>query len=248
MRSRSSCSPRRARSDRRSRPAFDLQIDGQTLTGRAGQTILEVCRDNGIEVPTLCYEPKLPGLRCLPHVRGRGGGRGRAAHQLLARRGAGHGRADPDAAPAPGPQDQPGADLQRPQRLLPAALPEQVPQPHRYPGVPEGEHGRQRSSSRRASSSGPSRSPASSGASAPPRARSTAAGTRWRRPSRSATATATPATRCSRRRRAGMKAPVPFEVQPPSGKRAAVIGSGPGGHVRRVLPRHRGSRRHRLRA
>jgi len=43
-------------------PAFDLEIDGQTLRGRAGQTILEVCRENGVEVPTLCYEPKLPGF------------------------------------------------------------------------------------------------------------------------------------------------------------------------------------------
>ncbi len=55
-------------------PAFDLQIDGRTLTGRAGQTILEVCRDNGIEVPTLCYEPKLPGFgacrMCVVEVEG----------------------------------------------------------------------------------------------------------------------------------------------------------------------------------
>ena len=43
-------------------PAFDIEIDGRRLTGRAGQTILDVCRDNGIEVPTLCYEPKLPGF------------------------------------------------------------------------------------------------------------------------------------------------------------------------------------------
>jgi formate dehydrogenase major subunit len=47
---------------RLSSPAFSIEIDGRTLTGRAGQTILEVCRDNGIEVPTLCYEPKLPGF------------------------------------------------------------------------------------------------------------------------------------------------------------------------------------------
>ena len=59
---------------------------------------------------------------------------------LLARGRAGDGRPDADAAPAPGPQDQPRADLQRPQRLLPAALPEQVPQPHRHPGLPEGQH------------------------------------------------------------------------------------------------------------
>jgi NADPH-dependent glutamate synthase beta subunit-like oxidoreductase/formate hydrogenlyase subunit 6/NADH:ubiquinone oxidoreductase subunit I/ferredoxin len=43
-------------------PEFSIEIDGRTLTGRAGQTILEVCRDNGVEVPTLCYEPKLPGF------------------------------------------------------------------------------------------------------------------------------------------------------------------------------------------
>jgi NADPH-dependent glutamate synthase beta subunit-like oxidoreductase/formate hydrogenlyase subunit 6/NADH:ubiquinone oxidoreductase subunit I/ferredoxin len=47
---------------RLSSPAFSIEIDGRTLTGRAGQTILEVCRDNGVEVPTLCYEPKLPGF------------------------------------------------------------------------------------------------------------------------------------------------------------------------------------------
>jgi formate dehydrogenase major subunit len=43
-------------------PEFSIEIDGRTLTGRSGQTILDVCRDNGIEVPTLCYEPKLPGF------------------------------------------------------------------------------------------------------------------------------------------------------------------------------------------
>ncbi|CAN5801684.1 hypothetical protein BH23CHL8_BH23CHL8_22260 [soil metagenome] len=45
-----------------SAPTFDIEIDGRRLTGRLGQTILEVCRDNGVEVPTLCYEPKLPGF------------------------------------------------------------------------------------------------------------------------------------------------------------------------------------------
>ncbi len=55
-------------------PAFSLEIDGRTLTGREGQTVLEVCRDNGIEVPTLCYEPKLPGFgacrMCVVEVEG----------------------------------------------------------------------------------------------------------------------------------------------------------------------------------
>jgi NADPH-dependent glutamate synthase beta subunit-like oxidoreductase/formate hydrogenlyase subunit 6/NADH:ubiquinone oxidoreductase subunit I/ferredoxin len=43
-------------------PTFTVEIDGRQVTGQVGQTILEVCRDNGIEVPTLCYEPKLPGF------------------------------------------------------------------------------------------------------------------------------------------------------------------------------------------
>ena len=45
----------------------------------------------------------------------------------------------PDRGGPPPAGDQPGADLQRPQRVLPAALPEQVPQPHRHPGLPQAE-------------------------------------------------------------------------------------------------------------
>ena len=45
-----------------STPTIRLEVDGRTVDGKVGQTILEVCRDNGIEVPTLCYEPKLPGF------------------------------------------------------------------------------------------------------------------------------------------------------------------------------------------
>jgi formate dehydrogenase major subunit len=47
---------------RLSSPTFTVEVDGKQFTGRAGQTILEICRDNGIDVPTLCYEPKLPGF------------------------------------------------------------------------------------------------------------------------------------------------------------------------------------------
>ena len=36
-------------------------------------------------------------------------------------------------------RDEPRADLLRPQRVLPAALPEQVPEPHRHPGLPQAE-------------------------------------------------------------------------------------------------------------
>ncbi|MEO8230488.1 MAG: 2Fe-2S iron-sulfur cluster-binding protein, partial [Chloroflexota bacterium] len=35
-------------------PAFRIEVDGRVVEGHAGQTILEVCRDNGIEIPTLC--------------------------------------------------------------------------------------------------------------------------------------------------------------------------------------------------
>ena len=45
-----------------STPIIRLEIDGRVVEGTEGQTILEICRANGIEVPTLCYEPKLPGF------------------------------------------------------------------------------------------------------------------------------------------------------------------------------------------
>jgi formate dehydrogenase major subunit len=57
-----------------STPAIRLEIDGKIVEGTEGQTILEVCRANGIEVPTLCYEPKLPGFgacrMCVVEVEG----------------------------------------------------------------------------------------------------------------------------------------------------------------------------------
>ena len=35
-------------------------IQDQKITGRKGQTVLEILRDNGVHVPTLCYHPKMP--------------------------------------------------------------------------------------------------------------------------------------------------------------------------------------------
>ena len=127
--------PQRPQSSTRIR----IEVDGRVVEGFEGQTILEVCRDNGIEIPTLCYEPKLPGLRRLPDVRRRGRGRGAPADLVLARVRAGDEGPDPDRGGPPPAPDQPRADLQRPQRLLPAAVPEQVPQPHRHPGLPQGQ-------------------------------------------------------------------------------------------------------------
>jgi len=57
-----------------STPRIRIEVDGRIVEGLEGQTILEVCRDNGIEVPTLCYEPKLPGFgacrMCVVEVEG----------------------------------------------------------------------------------------------------------------------------------------------------------------------------------
>lgn len=36
-----------------------LTIDGREVIGKKGQTILEVARDNGIDIPYLCYHPKV---------------------------------------------------------------------------------------------------------------------------------------------------------------------------------------------
>jgi NADH dehydrogenase/NADH:ubiquinone oxidoreductase subunit G len=36
-----------------------LIIDGQEVHAEEGQTLLEVARANGIEIPTLCYHPLL---------------------------------------------------------------------------------------------------------------------------------------------------------------------------------------------
>ena len=63
-------SPQRPQSSARIR----IEVDGRVVEGFEGQTILEVCRDNGIEIPTLCYEPKLPGFgacrMCVVEVEG----------------------------------------------------------------------------------------------------------------------------------------------------------------------------------
>jgi formate dehydrogenase major subunit len=38
---------------------FRLNINGKEVTGRPGQTILQVARENGIEIPTLCYDDRM---------------------------------------------------------------------------------------------------------------------------------------------------------------------------------------------
>ncbi|ATW24035.1 molybdopterin-dependent oxidoreductase [Candidatus Formimonas warabiya] len=38
---------------------YRLNINGNEVVGRPGQTILEVARENGIEIPTLCYDERI---------------------------------------------------------------------------------------------------------------------------------------------------------------------------------------------
>jgi formate dehydrogenase major subunit len=38
---------------------LNLIIDGRSVVGRPGQTILDVARENGIEIPTLCFDDHL---------------------------------------------------------------------------------------------------------------------------------------------------------------------------------------------
>ena len=74
IRSPSGCSTTQSPQRPQSTPRIRIEVDGRVVEGFEGQTILEVCRDNGIEIPTLCYEPKLPGFgacrMCVVEVEG----------------------------------------------------------------------------------------------------------------------------------------------------------------------------------
>jgi bidirectional [NiFe] hydrogenase diaphorase subunit len=53
-----------------------LHMDGHMVSGRVGETLLEVARENGIDIPTLCYQEGLApwgGCRlCMVEVEGQG--------------------------------------------------------------------------------------------------------------------------------------------------------------------------------
>ena len=53
---------------------ISLTINGKTCAGEAGQTILEIARANGVDIPTLCYLKGLTpwgGCRlCLVEIEG----------------------------------------------------------------------------------------------------------------------------------------------------------------------------------
>jgi predicted molibdopterin-dependent oxidoreductase YjgC len=46
--------------DRITLTVFGKDFQGKKVQGKAGQTVLEVFRENGVYVPTLCYHPKMP--------------------------------------------------------------------------------------------------------------------------------------------------------------------------------------------
>ena len=53
---------------------LNLTIDGKAITARPDQAILEVARENGIHIPTLCYQKRLTLIKscriCLVDVEG----------------------------------------------------------------------------------------------------------------------------------------------------------------------------------
>jgi len=54
-----------------------VTINGKKLTGKSGQTILDVALENGIEIPNLCHDSRLKPTGscrlCLVEVEGQGG-------------------------------------------------------------------------------------------------------------------------------------------------------------------------------
>ncbi len=57
-------------------PSVNVKINGRELTADSSQTILQVARANGVEIPTLCYDPRLSPygscLVCVVEVRSAG--------------------------------------------------------------------------------------------------------------------------------------------------------------------------------
>ncbi|MFA6004687.1 MAG: FAD-dependent oxidoreductase, partial [Elusimicrobiota bacterium] len=58
-------------------PAFTLELDGKKVEAREGETILQLARRLGVEIPALCYDPRLPPYAscfiCIVEVLGRRG-------------------------------------------------------------------------------------------------------------------------------------------------------------------------------
>ncbi|HJO42225.1 MAG TPA: 2Fe-2S iron-sulfur cluster-binding protein, partial [Candidatus Thalassarchaeaceae archaeon] len=57
-----------------SQQSISLTIDGALVEGKSHQTIMQVARDNGISIPSLCDSPKLDAFgscrMCIVEVEG----------------------------------------------------------------------------------------------------------------------------------------------------------------------------------
>ena len=55
--------------------SLQISIDGRSLSAEKGKTVLQVARENGIEIPTLCDFPGLPShgscRMCIVEIQGR---------------------------------------------------------------------------------------------------------------------------------------------------------------------------------
>ena len=56
------------------RRMVELEIDGQAVRGREGETILDACRRSGLDIPTLCFGETLTPVNacrvCMVEVEG----------------------------------------------------------------------------------------------------------------------------------------------------------------------------------
>ena len=56
---------------------FSLSIDGQDMIGRQGQTVMEVARENGVNIPSMCDSPHLKSFGscrlCIIEIDGQAG-------------------------------------------------------------------------------------------------------------------------------------------------------------------------------
>jgi len=42
--------------------AITITLNGREVSGNPGMTILELARESGVEIPTLCYDPHLASI------------------------------------------------------------------------------------------------------------------------------------------------------------------------------------------
>ena len=62
---------------------IEFKLNGRTVVGRPDETIIETAKQNGVEIPHLCYKDGTAPRRQLPRLRGRDQGRARAGAFVL---------------------------------------------------------------------------------------------------------------------------------------------------------------------